>query len=275
MTILSGTSHYQSIKKNAPKSEILNRASLEEDWIMKIPVWIFALGAICFSGVDSSAAKQSPRSGLFFGAGYLNQGSFLIHNDFDNHWIQASASSPHIIAGYIWHWRDSNIGLSMTGGYSWFHPPNFSVEIYPGAPQNMQVYVDYTNVRFSLLNLDPSMVFYFAQSLEFDLGFCFGVQSTSAVRYTDPFRSDPVLFPGNQNRRWEDKDTIFVGGGGTGLTCRVSDHFAVAAKARWIVGTVSGSDYELLINGIPMGQASGGSKTKYLRQLSINLVYKL
>jgi len=123
--------------------------------------------------------------------------------------------------------------------------------------------------------ITTSIAFYFTKSLEFDIGFCFAIQSTSAVRYTDPFRNDPALFPDNQDRRWQDKDTIVVGGGGTGLTCRLSNHFAVVAKARWIVGTVSGSDYDLLMNGIPMGQTKEKGKTKYLRQLSISLVYRL
>lgn len=240
---------------------------------MKNAAMFLALAVFRLSIPDSEAASHSAKSCFFGGLGYLQQNTFIIHNQFDHQWIAASASSPHLILGYILRWERPRVGLAFTGGASWFRPPNFRVDIYPGAPKNMKVFVDYSEVKFSLINLDPSLIVYFAESWEFDFGFCFGIQSTSAVRYTDPF-SDPFISPGSQNRRREDNETIAVGGAGLGLTYGINRHLVVSTRVRWIVGESSGANYQFLINDIPMGSASGGG-TRYMRQASIGLIYRL
>jgi len=228
--------------------------------------------AMAVTGIPNSDAAENTvkrHSGFFGGAGFLHHSDFFIPAKWKTVELDVSASSPHLILGYIRR-TSGNVGWVVRGGVSWFKLPDFNIQLFPDMPEDMQESKDYSSVKLSLMTLDLGLVFYLGKQWEFDLGFCFGIQSDSETSHETDLISNPF---DPQRIPVEEKHTFPVGGAGLGITYGFTPRIAAVANARLIVGLQTSSGYELYIDGSPVGDPYG--ETRYMKQLSLGMIYRL
>jgi hypothetical protein len=140
--------------------------------------------------------------------------------------------------------------------YAWFSLPDFGLQRIPEEPPTL-----YRSVSTKLLLVDPNLLARLDSRSVVDIGFNFALAFESLVHgdsYHDEVRESTVQF---------------YGGGGVGYTRELGEHFAVSLRGKLLAGRVTGSGYDLWINGVNTGSVA--AKTWYWKMVSLSLFYRI
>ena len=224
--------------------------------------------------LHAAIGPKTMQPGYFLGVGILHQADFFLPTRWDLIKLDVSRTAPLIHGGYLHGDADGKRFLALSGSITWFNLPDFEIELYPDAPLDMRERIPYWDVHASWWMVDPSLVFALSPGTILDMGFSFGIQSN---RQKTPDRyavSDPFN-PYSSSPTVETEREIFpVGGAGVGFTWQTTPWLQLVLRGRIIVGRVSdGGSTHLIMNGINMGGAGGG--TEYMKQVSLGVSLNL